>query len=118
MLKFIIEIMLRARNIKEGYKFFKENGFSQRTATKFRNSSMTVMRLVHLEKVCELLHCTPNDLLEWQPKAGEKNIEKHPLFPLKKKEAIAKVSESMSTLSIEELGKLEKIIADLKAKKI
>ena len=89
MLRFKIDLLLRAKGIKEGYTFLKGNGFSQMTATKFSNSQMTVLRLVHVEKICELFNCTPNDLLEWSPNKGVKDISKHPLFPLKTYPAFA-----------------------------
>lgn len=78
---------------------------------------MSVLRLKDVEKICELFHCTPNELLEWYPDAAVKNIENHPLFSLKKKEVMANVSKGISTLKIDELEQVEKFITDLKSKK-
>ncbi len=117
MLRFNIEYILNARGFKQGYTYLKQNGFSQSTATKYCRSEMTVLRLADVEKICELFHCTPNELLDWQPNKDTKDIENHPLFPLKRKEVMVKVSEAMSTLKIEELEKVNKFISDLKGKK-
>ena len=81
-----------ARDIDKPYSFLLRNGFSGQMAKSLLSGTKTNVNLKHLERLCELLWCEPNDLLLWQPVAGAEISEEHPLHPLMKKDWLRPIS--------------------------
>jgi DNA-binding Xre family transcriptional regulator len=75
-----------ARDIDSPYSFLKRNGFSSQMVRTLLSGERTNISLKHVERLCELLWCEPNDLLLWQPASDEEIPEEHPLHPLLKKD--------------------------------
>jgi DNA-binding Xre family transcriptional regulator len=69
------------RGITKPYAFLVKEGFSPNTAHRLINSETRVFKLDHIEKLCTVLVCEPNDLLLWTP---PKNQKVNPDFPLSK----------------------------------
>lgn len=67
-----------------------------------------------MEKLCFLLHCTPNDLFEWRPDKNTLGAENHPLKALMREKPSPHISELVRDLPVEKMGELEAMINDLK----
>lgn len=67
----------------------------------------------HLEKLCMLLHCTPNDVLEWKADQNVALSQDHPLYSLIRREN-AELHSFLKNASLEELGKLQEFISQIK----
>lgn len=67
MLYLNLNPVLRLRGIEKPYSFLVRSGFSNHTAHYLLSASPRAIRLDHLEKLCLLLKCVPNDILGWKP---------------------------------------------------
>ena len=86
MLQLNLKRIFKARGIEQPYKFLAQNGFVPFTAHKYKNGKVEHMRLDHIEKLCTVLNCTPNDIFE---------IE---------------ITKLLSKMSLEKLEEIEKLI--------
>ncbi len=57
------------RGIGNTTQFLIQNGFSRSIANRILKRADSYIKFSHIEKICLLLHCTPNDLLQWRPDA-------------------------------------------------
>jgi DNA-binding Xre family transcriptional regulator len=83
MLTLNISPIFRARGIERPYTFLVKAGFTPHSANVLLNSKTKVFRLDHIEKLCVILKCEPNDLLAWYPDKNEIIADDHPLTMLK-----------------------------------
>jgi len=114
MLKYNIKRILGIRNITKPVNFFISCGLSPGTASKYANSELTTLNLRTVETVCQKLHCTPNDLLEWQPDKDEDNRSDHPLYPLKKSEKEMQIARLIQSIPINKINELEEVLKNLR----
>jgi DNA-binding Xre family transcriptional regulator len=110
-----IHKVLEARGIKKPVKFLQENGFSRNSAYNITALRFSYLRLNVFEKLCIVLSCSPNDLLEWQPNPGINLPDSHPLHKLKPKELI-NVEEMLKDIPAEKFAEFKSGIDELKAK--
>lgn len=66
------------------------------------------IRLDHLEKLCLLLNCTPNDLLRFSPDKNQVVPETHALHQLKKGE-LEEMAEWLSSIHSLPLGDMARL---------
>lgn len=83
MLTFHLDPIFKARGIEKPYSFLVKAGISPNTAYKITNGKMRILRLDHVELLCDLLVCEPNDLLIWAPNKGSRPPGNHTLAKLK-----------------------------------
>lgn len=83
MLTLNLNVLFRARGIERPYTFLVNAGLTPHTANVLLNSKSRVFRLDHVEKLCLILKCEPNDLLVWSANKNEVIPEDHPLTKLK-----------------------------------
>lgn len=83
MLTLNLNQIFRARGIERPYTFLVKAGLTPHTANVLLNSKTKVFRLDHIEKLCLVLKCEPNDLLVWYPNKNELIADDHPLTKLK-----------------------------------
>lgn len=89
---------------------------SRRTAHGFLDGTASNIKLKHLEKICLMLNCTPNDLFDWKPDEETNPPESHALYNLQKNAEIKAFSEKLKDVPIDKLGQLNEIIEELKHK--
>lgn len=89
---------------------------SRRTARGFLDGSAVNIRLKHLEKMCLMLNCTPNDLFDWKPDEEINPPESHALYSLQRNEEIKLFSEKLKDVPIEKLAELNEIIEGFRQK--
>jgi DNA-binding Xre family transcriptional regulator len=114
MLYFNIKRLLDLRGIDKPYAFLVKNGFVSQTATNIINNRIARITPAQMEKLCLLLHCTPNDLFDWRPGANSVVAENHPLRTLVKEKNPPSISQMVKDLPVEKLSELETIINQLK----
>lgn len=102
------------RGIENPHTFLMKNGFVSQTAWNLANNQASYIKPDQMEKLCILLHCTPNDLFEWQPEANFANAETHPLKALVREQPAKNISELVKDLPVEKMSELEEIIKNLK----
>lgn len=114
MLYFNVKRVLKLRGIENPYKFLTQNGFVSQTATNLANNQIGHIKPEQMEKLCLLLHCTPNDLFEWQPEANAVHAETHPLKNLVRETPSPHISELVKDLPVGKMAELEQLIKNLK----
>lgn len=67
MLKPNLSRIFITRGIKKPYAFLHNNGFTRNEALRLSSEKIKTLHLRHIERLCFLLNCTPNDLLEYIP---------------------------------------------------
>lgn len=83
MLTYNLDPIFTARGIEKPFSFLVKNGFTPHSAHNIINSNNHILRLDHVELLCELLFCEPNDLLLWTPSKNKIIQENHPLNKLR-----------------------------------
>lgn len=111
MLQLNLNRIFKARGIAQPYKFLVQSGFVPFTAHKYKNGQVEHMRLDHIEKLCTLLNCTPNDLFEWLPDDLLEDRANHPLQAIRKREKQVEINKILAGVSLEKLEAIEKLIA-------
>lgn len=114
MLYFNIKRVLDLRGIDKPYAFLVKNGFVSQTATNIINNRIARITPAQMEKLCFLLHCTPNDLFDWRAGADAVVSENHPLRTLVKEKNAPSISQMVKDVPVGKLGELEAIINELK----
>ena len=114
MLKFEASRGFHLRGIDNPVSFMVKNGINRSTASNLYRGKVEFVRLEHLDKLCTLLRCTPNDLLSWTPDAKGVLDEDHPLTALKRDRPARNLAEIASKLPLEKLDRLETILEELR----
>ena len=111
MLKLNINRVCKLRNIGSPYKFMMAHGFSHMTALNLMHGKTLAPKTEHIERLCRLLNCTPNDLYEWMP---EDNLpETHPLNTLQR-EKPKNLNDLIKDLPLEKLPEIEALLKQVK----
>ena len=114
MLTFNPRRVFRLRGINNDLTFMMKNGFIRSTASNLLNGYTRYVKDEHLEKLCLLLHCTPNDLFDWTPAANTLTAEDHPLQTLKRGDAPKNIADIVKNIPLDKLDKVEALLQQLK----
>jgi DNA-binding Xre family transcriptional regulator len=99
--------IFKARGIERPYSFLVKAGLTPHTANSLLNSRTRIFRLDHIEKLCLILNCEPNELLVWHPNKNEVITDNHPMIRLKHDESTdLDLKETLSKMSYRELKSL------------
>jgi DNA-binding Xre family transcriptional regulator len=110
MLSFNLKPVFQARGIERPYTFLVKAGVAPHTATRILNSNSRVMRLDHVELICRILLCEPNDLLVWTPQSGQIYPPDHPLNNLKNQSSDGNLQEIIASMPYGQLKEIAKTI--------
>lgn len=110
-----IKRVMKVRGIENHYKKLVDLGISPAKVKNLLGKSAIRITFDHLEKICLLLNCTPNDLLVWRPNDAQANPEAQALIKLKRDES-EDLSKIMKSLPIEKFDEIIGIIHSLKDK--
>jgi len=86
------------------------------TSSYFRrgqNNKTRIFRLDHVELLCDILVCEPNDLLVWTPDKGKHYSENNPLVKLKQQSEVS-WQETISKMTFQELKEISNTIVEKK----
>jgi DNA-binding Xre family transcriptional regulator len=105
--------MFALRKIDKPHQALVKNGFAKSSATnllKYVNRRLTIE---HVEKLCVLLNCTPNDLFEWRSKTNEALDEHHALNSLKRSDKSENLTEMIRKIPVEKLSQVDELLREL-----
>ena len=114
MLVFNLSRIMALRGISQQFGFLVNRGFHRTIANNLANDRAANIKIAHLEKLCRLLNCTPNDLFEWKPDQNETLAETHALHNLKREKPAPRISQIMKEIPVEKLDKIEDLLLHLK----
>lgn len=116
MLDLDLRRIFKMRGIKITPLYLMNNGFSRTTANLLMNYDIASIKFKHLEKLCRLFHCTPNDLLNWKQSENDAPIaDDHPLHALRHERA-TELSHLIEELPLEKMSEVENFLRGLKEK--
>jgi DNA-binding Xre family transcriptional regulator len=110
MLTFNFSRVFKARRIDRPFSYLVKIGYSDNFATRIVNNRIKRLDLDAIEKLCELLQCTPNDLLEWIPNSKDKTIDKHPLISIKRSDKVIQLTQMLNSVPLDRLNEIESVI--------
>ena len=110
MLSLNLQPIFKARGIVKPFSYLTSAGFPSYTAHNLLNAKTVTFRLSHIDKLCSLLNCTPNDLLVWTPNRNEKLADTHPITRLKKQNTDLNWQDTIKTIPLDQLSEIVKII--------
>ncbi|MBB2146776.1 helix-turn-helix domain-containing protein [Pedobacter sp. LMG 31464] len=114
MLSLNLNTIFKARGIEKPYSYLVKAGINPRSANGLLASTPRALKLDHIEIICKLLLCTPNDLLIWTPTKDQTYPENHPLHALKKPEEQNNIHELLATMSFEQVKEITQTINNIK----
>lgn len=103
MLKYDVKRVMWARGKTQFFTYLRKQGYNPNTASRLLNAHIKNMNLKHVEQLCLLLDCTPNDLLEWEPDHSIASPEKKALSSLIRKDELSKASHLLYQVPLDEL---------------
>lgn len=115
MLVFNPNRIFALRGIEKPYTFLVKNGVTPTVAHKLLNGKTVHFSIAHLERICRLLNCTPNDLFEWKHDNAP-IAETHALNALERREKPKRLKDLIKDIPVERFDEIENLLNDLKSK--
>lgn len=112
MLKLNLRRVFTLRGIDKPMKFMMEGGISRTTSNNLLNNLVNSINSKHLEILCEILNCEPNDLYEWTPSSNTQNAENHPLKNLRRTQTTQKISEMLKNIPLDKISQIESLLGE------
>ncbi len=112
MLKLNLSYIFQIRGIKNHYGFIKQLGLSHDVSHRLAQGQTLGVKMRHLEALCLALHCTPNDLMEFDDSDSRISSE-HPLQALKRDAATMETMEKLRKLPLSKIKKLQEVMEEL-----
>jgi DNA-binding Xre family transcriptional regulator len=103
--------VLKARGIERPYNWLVKAGLSPHSAHYLLQRYSRIIRLDHVELLCEKLLCTPNELLKWTPRSDNHLSADHPLTKLKNSPFDFDLAETLKTASFEKLNEIKNLLS-------
>ena len=110
MLSLNLKPIFQARGIERPFSFMVKAGISPASANAILDGSVRTFRLDHIELLCKILICEPNDLLLWAPNADQQYANDHPLFNLQQQDSLKDLKQTMATIPYKQLKEITKQI--------
>ncbi|WP_430973123.1 helix-turn-helix domain-containing protein [Sunxiuqinia rutila] len=114
MLHYNLRYLLEIKGIANPYNFLIKQGLTPNVATRSLNGKITQLKLNHLSAICRALHCTPNDLMEWEDDGQEPLPENHPLQALVREQIPLNIRGQLRELTFNQLKEVRSLITRLK----
>ncbi len=96
------------RGIKRPYSFLVKSGFTSHAARTILHSQTRSFKLDHIEDLCRILVCEPNDLLAWKPDPQVTYAAQNPLEKLSISASEPTLNDTLATMPLSELKKATK----------
>lgn len=117
MIHYNFDRIFKARGINKPFSFLKQAGFSDNFSVKVNTNRVRRIGLKELEKLCLLLHCTPNDFMEWIPDEKSEVNKEHPINAIRRPEKLFNITKTLYSVPLNKLDEIEQLINDKIQKK-
>ena len=105
-----IKHICAVKNIERPFTFLRKNGFTHNIASTLVSNETIVINLAHIEKLCLILNCTPNDLFDYKPTQPNEQIKNNPLTALIKTQQPVNFNELVRNMPLDKLKEIEEEI--------
>ncbi|HQU86817.1 MAG TPA: helix-turn-helix transcriptional regulator [Pyrinomonadaceae bacterium] len=113
MLKLNLQRVFALRGIDKPFRLMTQAGISRTTAYNLLNNLVESINSAHLEKLCEMLNCEPNDFYEWKPSKDTQNAATHPLRNLKREANVESIKQILKNIPLDQISKLDSILEEM-----
>jgi len=110
MIRYNFERIFRAKGIDKPYSYLVRSGFSENFSTRVKNNKIKMLSLEQLERLCIVLRCSPNDLLEWQPDKHSNPGKDHPLNALFRPGKMIDMGKTLHSIPLDRIEEIEALI--------
>ena len=110
MLNFNFSRIFKARGVDKPFSYLVKVGYSDNFATRIVNNRIRRLDIEDVEKLCELFHCTPNDLSEWIPESKDKTNDIHLLIPIRRSDKVVQLTQILNSVPLDKLSEIESLI--------
>ena len=117
MLRYQFSLVFRQRNVDRPYSFLRRNGFSHNLAHRIAYDKVKKIGVGHIQKLCRLLNCTPNDMMVWGPKKEADRKPNLALNALLRQHKDVDMVSVIRSLPLGELSTLAQLIGNQKKKR-
>lgn len=104
----------KLRGVENPARHLLKLGISRPTISRLMNNDKSWVSYGHLEKICSVLNCTPNDLFEWKPDTNTVLPDAHSLNTLDKGAAAKSLQQMVKDIPSERLAEIENLLEGLK----
>jgi DNA-binding Xre family transcriptional regulator len=108
MLSITIYPILQARGVDKPFEYLRKAGFSIHITRILLQRKVFTLRLPYIEKLCILFTCSPHDLMQYNPEAGQKLAPEHPLNALHSSTADYNWKDSLQSMPLNQVKELVK----------
>jgi DNA-binding Xre family transcriptional regulator len=105
-----IQHICAVKNIERPFTFLRKQGFTHGIATRLLNNKITEINLAHIEKLCLIFNCTPNELFDYKPTQPVEQIKNNPLTAIIKSQQPVNFNELVRSLPLDKLKEIEEEI--------
>jgi DNA-binding Xre family transcriptional regulator len=112
MLTYNFNRVFKARGIERPFTYLRKAGFSEHFASKVKDNKVRHLDLKYLEKLCILLRCTPNDVVQWVPDSGDQLDANHPMCLIQKPERDIDLTKTLNSVPLGLMAEIEKMIVE------
>lgn len=112
MLNIDLKRIFAIRGIAYPYKSLVKLGISPATAWNLLNRNTTQIKSKHLELICELLSCEPNDIYSWSPSTPLQNAATHPLKALRRDNSAADFQKMIRKIPLDQIERVKELLAE------
>ena len=112
MMKYNFDRVFKARGIDRPFTYLKNAGFTDNMAVKINRNRVDKLSLIHMEQLCMMLRCTPNDFIVWESDRGGQVEESHPIFQLKRNEDQVEITQMLNGIPLGKLAEIKKLIQE------
>lgn len=102
------------RGIENPARHLLKLGISRPTISRLMHGDKSWVSYAHLEKICTVLNCTPNDLFEWKPSADSNLPENHALYALRRTDSGRSLNEIVKDIPLERMSEVENLLNGMK----
>lgn len=101
------------KGINNPNQFLWKNGFTRHTAHNLLNNKTVGISFKHLEQLCLLLGCSPNELLTWHNTNKISVLPNHSLQAIKKERSKGNINQTLQQLPVNKLNELRNFLDNL-----
>lgn len=113
MLLFNLTRVLELRGVDKPHAFLTRGGFTRQAASSLINNRATQINIHHLERLCTLLNCAPNDLFEWRADKNSTVAENHSLRTLAREKNAASLRQIITDIPLDKMEKAGELLAEI-----
>lgn len=104
---------METKGIQYPLQFLIQAGFTYHTANRLLRNQIIKLNYKHLEKLCLIFNCTPNDLLSWTPPASLNGAEKLMLYKLSGRKRKGSLVSKLIQLPEDKIDQLSQMLDKL-----